>query len=259
MTSPWCWEFGSYLPWWCQGIDTLFVLLFYRSHVESITKAYDIKTLMKEISGRWKDPPHHPCDVILVLSWFYSWPCVWNACTDATAVATATDADPAPNATSDALPSRRKYLPGQCLGAFLCKDGLYSKNNFHHKDKTVSRPSYLYDGNLYIWYDSNFILQTAKSSRHDDVIKWKHFPRYWPFVRGIHRVAMSSCKALYSITPAILRRQDFEPMGTQFSLEYAILSTERFETASDHWSNTGPNICQEWFQNHQLWYIFLGL
>ena len=22
---------------------------------------------------------------------------------------------------------------------------------------------------------------------HDDVIKWRHFPRYWPFVRGIHR------------------------------------------------------------------------
>ena len=22
---------------------------------------------------------------------------------------------------------------------------------------------------------------------HDDDIKWKHFPRYWPFVRGIHR------------------------------------------------------------------------
>ena len=24
-------------------------------------------------------------------------------------------------------------------------------------------------------------------TRHDDVIKWKHFPRYWPFVGGIHR------------------------------------------------------------------------
>ena len=24
-------------------------------------------------------------------------------------------------------------------------------------------------------------------STHDGVIKWKHFPRYWPFVRGIHR------------------------------------------------------------------------
>ena len=23
--------------------------------------------------------------------------------------------------------------------------------------------------------------------QHDDVIKWKHFPRYWPFVRRIHR------------------------------------------------------------------------
>ena len=22
---------------------------------------------------------------------------------------------------------------------------------------------------------------------HDDIIKWKHFPRYWTFVRGIHR------------------------------------------------------------------------
>ena len=22
---------------------------------------------------------------------------------------------------------------------------------------------------------------------HDSVIKWEHFPRYWPFVRGIHR------------------------------------------------------------------------
>ena len=24
-------------------------------------------------------------------------------------------------------------------------------------------------------------------AKHDDVIKWKHFSRYWPFVRGIHR------------------------------------------------------------------------
>ena len=25
---------------------------------------------------------------------------------------------------------------------------------------------------------------------HDDVIQWKHFPRYWLFVRGIHRSPM---------------------------------------------------------------------
>ena len=27
---------------------------------------------------------------------------------------------------------------------------------------------------------------------HDDVIKWKHFPRYWPFVRGTHRSPVNS-------------------------------------------------------------------
>ena len=27
---------------------------------------------------------------------------------------------------------------------------------------------------------------------HDDVIKWKHFPRYWPFVMGIHRSPVNS-------------------------------------------------------------------
>ena len=29
-------------------------------------------------------------------------------------------------------------------------------------------------------------------SAHDDVIKWKHFPRYWPFVRGIYRSPVNS-------------------------------------------------------------------
>ena len=27
---------------------------------------------------------------------------------------------------------------------------------------------------------------------HDDVIKWKHFPLHWPFVRGIHRWPVNS-------------------------------------------------------------------
>ena len=29
-------------------------------------------------------------------------------------------------------------------------------------------------------------------NEHDDVIKWKHFPHYWPFVRGIHRWPVKS-------------------------------------------------------------------
>ena len=31
-----------------------------------------------------------------------------------------------------------------------------------------------------------------KTRTHDDVIKWKHFPRYWPFMRGIHRFPVNS-------------------------------------------------------------------
>ena len=33
----------------------------------------------------------------------------------------------------------------------------------------------------------NWFIIIAGNLYHDDVIKWKHFPRYWPFVRGIHR------------------------------------------------------------------------
>ena len=31
-------------------------------------------------------------------------------------------------------------------------------------------------------------LRPQAACHHDDVIKWKHFPRYWPFVRGNHPV-----------------------------------------------------------------------
>ena len=34
--------------------------------------------------------------------------------------------------------------------------------------------------------------RSLKNRMHDDVIKWKHFPRYWPFVRGIHRSPVNS-------------------------------------------------------------------
>ena len=40
------------------------------------------------------------------------------------------------------------------------------------------------------------VVNTLRSSTNvlynDDVIKWKHFPRYWPFVQGIHRAPVNS-------------------------------------------------------------------
>ena len=34
-----------------------------------------------------------------------------------------------------------------------------------------------------VWLIGNMYMNSV----HNDVIKWKHFSRYWPFVRGIHR------------------------------------------------------------------------
>ena len=38
----------------------------------------------------------------------------------------------------------------------------------------------------------SWCISYRRSTSHDDVIKWKHFPRYWPFVRGIHRSPVNS-------------------------------------------------------------------
>ena len=41
------------------------------------------------------------------------------------------------------------------------------------------------------WSPTLWINRVCKNI-HDDVIKWKHFPRYWPFVQGIHRSPVNS-------------------------------------------------------------------
>ena len=51
--------------------------------------------------------------------------------------------------------------------------------DFYYKHKAVVEHSYLYIGIL--------ILMRELCWLHDDVIKWKHFPLNWPFVREIHR------------------------------------------------------------------------
>ena len=52
---------------------------------------------------------------------------------------------------------------------------------------------------MWLWVTSH---HKCKIWTHDDIIKWKHFPRYWPFVRGIHWSPVNSlhkgqwCRAL---------------------------------------------------------------
>ena len=36
-----------------------------------------------------------------------------------------------------------------------------------------------------IAFPASLLASNKNHSKHDDVIKWKHFPRYWPIVRGM--------------------------------------------------------------------------
>ena len=36
------------------------------------------------------------------------------------------------------------------------------------------------------WHRTTFVTYKINWLQYDDVIKWKHFPRYWPFDRGTH-------------------------------------------------------------------------
>ena len=42
------------------------------------------------------------------------------------------------------------------------------------------------------WVSEGYLILQYPIFHHDDVIKWKHFPRYWPFLRGIHRSPVNS-------------------------------------------------------------------
>ena len=70
---------------------------------------------------------------------------------------------------------------------------LYSqKARGHHLDRFIGA-----GGTVSCQYDKLRCYQWRRDLSawwplHDDVIKWKHFPRYWPFVRGIHRSPVNS-------------------------------------------------------------------
>ena len=54
-------------------------------------------------------------------------------------------------------------------------------------------PSRLLWRHCYVSWSHVSVLSTKRHRRaHDDVIKWKHFPRCWPFVRRIHRSPVNS-------------------------------------------------------------------
>ena len=57
-------------------------------------------------------------------------------------------------------------------------------------------PTYLDDMRSRGWWrwvdNDGLVNKYREATRHDDVIKWEQFPRYWDFVGGIHRSPVNS-------------------------------------------------------------------
>ena len=80
---------------------------------------------------------------------------------------------------------------------------------------------------------------------HDDVIKWKHFPRYWSFVRGIHRSSVNSPHKgqwggalMFSFICAWIKRAHYDIMSLW---HYVIVMKEKYRYISFRCS---INICR---------------
>ena len=68
------------------------------------------------------------------------------------------------------------------------------------------------------------------SFSHNDVIKWKHVPRYWPFVRGIHRSPVNSSHKgqwrgalMFSLIFALNKRLSKQSWGWWFETPWRLL------------------------------------
>ena len=68
-----------------------------------------------------------------------------------------------------------------------CSDALFSDHN-GVVDKDGSAWRFIIAGRLLLGIRGRFHPTTS----HDDVIKWKYFPRYWQFVRVIHWFPVNS-------------------------------------------------------------------
>ena len=91
-----------------------------------------------------------------------------------------------------------EYQNNTCIPVLhICRFEHYDKfityvSELNHKTQCNQKHDVVYKTAMinveYVLHSQN----KPQISPHDDVIKWKHFPRYWPFVRGIHRSSVNS-------------------------------------------------------------------
>ena len=76
--------------------------------------------------------------------------------------------------------------------SFQCLQSSYLDNFFHLNQYDHIMPHLLKPCCVQYHVFIVVIFKCKNDETHDDVIKWKHFPRNWPFVQGIHRSPVNS-------------------------------------------------------------------
>ena len=77
-----------------------------------------------------------------------------------------------------------KFLNWMCSNSFFIHHYLYLVGVSHYMFVIIS-PHFSQVLKLIRWKNIKELVNACYAENmHDDVIKWKHFPRYWPFVNG---------------------------------------------------------------------------
>ena len=84
-------------------------------------------------------------------------------------------------------------MTSSCVGTTLLVPCIISRNfnslNSYVPGRHTSNLKSMFSL-MFPWHTSGATLPDTNKvvPTHDDVIKWNYFPRYWPFVRGIHHI-----------------------------------------------------------------------
>ena len=89
------------------------------------------------------------------------------------------------------FPTQRPVTRSFAVFSDLCQNKRLRKQSWGWWFETPSRSLWRHCNGANVFRKGGFQLlfcySFGKLFYHGDVIKWKHFSRYWPFVRGIHR------------------------------------------------------------------------
>ena len=98
------------------------------------------------------------------------------------------------------------------------------------------------------------VVEDTPSWTHDNVIKWKHFPRYWSFVRGIHRSPVNSPHKgqwrgalLFSFELRLNKRLSKQSLGWRFETPSCSLRRHCNASLTKSFSPRSTILVVKWF------------